>query len=871
MDRPKLDITQARLCESYSEHLFVGEAYVFLEPRAYESSALSWAGRMLGRRRETPILSSLVGGTVCFPGIRIQPPRLPILDLCQILPVKAVFRAGLENAELLLVEPSGSRREKALEIHSPEHDTKNLTVKLDEAGMAMVEVAGLKPGAYEAAVLGEEGALAWCAFSILGPHVPVFGVRILEVPGNHKETETGNLLFWVELCGEPLDGPLEALLEFEDGRREKLTGQVVGGTLELIAPGKGKISRLAIRGCSPITPTVVLDLLNWNSPGADRFHLSSLGNEIWCSAAPVLPNRRVRGLYLSRGKVRPTNIWLERVDTDSARLHVLSPCEPAEILILDPRKQRGEERPDVDPIQGAIEAGGLAHGKPAQTGGRWRQHRFEKLEKGEILSLEVPAPLSLLFIGAVTDGEPWEACATLLKPSPCQPEIRFPAASGIKSGMAVEVLSNSDGECEVILQAWPGSFAPEDSLERSLARTMLRFLEKVRGLPRLSTAVPSLAEVMRKGDPGDEGSAPSTAGPPGISPSKAAGLLPPSGRSAITGAYFLKASKTSHGVAHFEIPLDPDIELYTLEALVLKNGDWASCSAHAGSSEDPELRLRLPRFLGSNEAVKAWVVLRWRGPRPHCRLFRDGAEIFLEQPGHAAEPGEKKEDEKPRTQRAGYPFLAVAGRYEVLAEAPDGRVLARAEGSTSLPETAFPSAIGARGTPAVGDSPPGNGENLHRSVSLSVGEKVPGSSEEGLTAWLEQGGRRRKSVSVGETFHLVVSGKSGKKLPAAMELLLPQATRSPKLGKGQGPFALERADGELRVPLLALEATLDREGQPAVGQFLIWAGFPLEVPLRILENRRWGAKLARRLKNCSRRLFGKGELSDLGESRRTGR
>lgn len=336
-----------------------------------------------------------------------------------------------------------------------------------------------------------------------------------------------------------------------------------------------------------------------------------------------------------------------------------------------------------------------------RTGGV-RVRSFETMAAGDTIEIDVPAPASVIAIGAVVDGRAWEGWAATIAPSTASIEIRVPDVREPSTEVTVEVDTGAtDSTQTVYLVVKDARLQAGDTPTSRLAGQIKAFVEETGRTLRVGSPDPLSSVVFRPMNPpgavyGSMPPPPSpvlSAGPDMPRPLGAAPLLAPMGaiaapiaglmsRFETTGALprlpesappaspaiddvpdvlFAGLVRVESGVARATVALGDAFTDYVAEAFVVGGGNWSAAEARFRAAKDPFASLDLPAFVHAEDTALGRIVAGASGGRCSVEVRRDGVELPVVVDGVPVAPGETIEGA-----RVEAVFLATPGTYEVV-------------------------------------------------------------------------------------------------------------------------------------------------------------------------------------------------------------
>ncbi len=130
------------------------------------------------------------------------------------------------------------------------------------------------------------------------------------------------------------------------------------------------------------------------------------------------------------------------------------------------------------------------------VGGR-TEISFSNLKAGDKIEVDVPAPLSLLLLGAIIDGSPWEGWASLVTPSAVSATVTVPEVCkpGAKVAIKFETDANETAIYAIIKDA---RLISADTPEMKLAAAIKKYVDVNGAKLKVGAPTESLKDVLAK-------------------------------------------------------------------------------------------------------------------------------------------------------------------------------------------------------------------------------------------------------------------------------------------------------------------------------------------------------------------------------------
>lgn len=430
----------------------MGESFVFLTPQ--NEPGLAWM--------ERPIVASRVNRPVALGGTVIAAADLPTLDLAILTSDKALYAANQEPVHVLAYDPIFPDKKSAT-LYKDSMLVREVAVEPDGLGAAHLVLTGLDAGQYQ---------LFWKNTQVAF-QVATYKLAPLVASVAHQEARGAALHLTLELTsyGSPFEGAVRVTLP-----ERSAEGMCRQGKLDLSVPLSGsKTIVLELQSLDDPSLTASLPLVATAPSERKESVLARLGHRLTATLLPSAGSRPVRGLFLSQGEPEDSPLKLESLDgrrlrltatrtLDCLRAVVVDPTstapyrpeEPsararlASLLVAEGRREaalavlaeaecchelhlRGSLQPDAELARRDLLAS-LSCGPPGELAAPGlerllhpiRETTVQRLEAGQCLELELPAPLAVVCLGAFLDGSPWETRAILPVATPELVRVTLP-------------------------------------------------------------------------------------------------------------------------------------------------------------------------------------------------------------------------------------------------------------------------------------------------------------------------------------------------------------------------------------------------------------------------------------------------------------
>jgi hypothetical protein len=731
MSQPVLvEVANGELARRIGRHVYLGRAFAFIEPSAFDQAGEAWTGAVTGITPGRPCVVPLAGAAgATLPGVRLRLPDLPPLRLTSITSDKSLYREGRDRVHLFALDAAAGGREKVLEIQMAGSQFARRTVTLDAFGCGTLALGDLPAGEFAVRWQDAPAEEPSCEFTVaeyrLAPLVASLVERSLAgQPPRLKMT------LRLETFGVPVHGAVRLELLDRNTRVAETHADVKHGVVhcafELTGEGPHAVN---VQMAGDPSRTATVPIIGSRKSERSRTVFSRLGQVVVGSLLPGDDTREVRGIYLSEEGVTTAPFQLERVDTETSQLRVLSAATALRILTLAP---------------GGAAATGC---EPCAVIAR------DAVAAGETLAIATPGPVAFLAIGAFVGGRPWEGWAAVVHPSRLAPRIRVPEQATPGEEVALEVTGDACDRGSVYLVVKDARLPSADSPANRLAGQIKRVVEwapigqddppgpliarlpppprpvpvyssSAFGTRRLGGLLDFVLETVSTRERSLHVQSFTSSEPP-LADSLLTALAPAAYDSdsfrddedtvaagIVAGAVaeaepeqpeaILRADETAadsapppaeeaevlfagllpveQGRAGLTLRLGRAFTEYVVEAFLTTGRDWAAAEARFRATKDVYAELQLPAFVHHGDGAIGHVHAGSATGRFRVRLARDGETVPLVRDGVPVAA-----DEVLEARHAALSFLAVPGDYEALVADVDRGTAVRDRGRVELP------------------------------------------------------------------------------------------------------------------------------------------------------------------------------------------
>lgn len=448
------DDDQAAGALAASGRLERGTWFAFLRP-PFPWRGMTWL-------EDHPRVLSRLGCHVLLPAGTLSAVNPLLLDLAILCSDRALYREHVDPACLLAYDPMQTDRKTIATVYQNGVPLRQEEIALNSLGAGTLKLEGLQGGEYEV-FWGK----ARCAFRVASYQLAPLEARVLaqERTGQNLELELG-----LNSYGEPFEGPVDVRLRDPQQCLRSATAQTRNGVLRVFASlsGEGPFC-LELQSLADPSRTAMLPLMGTSWEYRTPTVLSGLGEELVCSLLPSEGCQESRGLYLTKGASLDSPFRMEQLEPGRVRLIATRAVEAACVVIHDPSCWHRPGHPTAAEPRAQLarllfddghhdDAASLlaspatpaelflksclleckqglrsayAAGYRFEPPDRWLQPALQPFREvllpalgvDDSVDLDLPAPVGVLFVGAIDRGEPWEARVVLPVASELQVSI----------------------------------------------------------------------------------------------------------------------------------------------------------------------------------------------------------------------------------------------------------------------------------------------------------------------------------------------------------------------------------------------------------------------------------------------------------------
>ncbi len=342
----------------------------------------------------------------------------------------------------------------------------------------------------------------------------------------------------------------------------------------------------------------------------------------------------------------------------------------------------------------------------------YREVMFEDVTAGQVLDIEVTGPISVIAIGAVSSGRPWEGWTSVVKPSTGPPRINVEKRCEAGGHVTIDVEPSGRPDPLIYALVKDARLVSADTPVARLAACLKAYVETTSErlavhwpaellLTRLNTlavsdrspgaktilALRSLSDadidlIFRKLGPGQTGGTSQNKWGDLKAPVELEGAIgentPASARPRSTllddpEVLFAGFIPVTDGRAALKLKLPDVIADYVIEIFVTAELEWSSAQATFRAEKDPFIEFMVPVFAREGESTFGSVHVSSQTKAVRLMVLKDGERVALLDgvvSVSASDPvticGEAK-----------YTFAVSPGIYEAILEDTDGSELDR--------------------------------------------------------------------------------------------------------------------------------------------------------------------------------------------------
>ena len=380
---PSLRVSDFSLVEKLGDSVLMGNWFAFLKANWLQRSGMEPLLVQSGVVVGSPQSAILFRGKdeLTLPGATLSPRQLPAAQLVSLTSDKALYRVARDTVRLLIAAPLQANATLALQLRLSGNAYADYALALDDYGLCQWSLRGLPEGEYSATLQGVEAAE--CRFEVAEYRLSPLNAELVE------QSLSGQALRYmlaVSAFGQPYSGKIEVELQER--------GQRVGKRETLHCNRQGQVRGIVtLTGAGPYTLNIfagersaTVALKGSEQERRETLVISELGEIRQVSLLPLPQSNSWRGMYITRGGSNNEPFVVQRVIGSEAEITPRVPVEMLKVVIVD-----------------AVHASS-------------KELVFENLPAGAPLRVAVPAPYSVLLLGAFIEDQAWEGWCTILRP-----------------------------------------------------------------------------------------------------------------------------------------------------------------------------------------------------------------------------------------------------------------------------------------------------------------------------------------------------------------------------------------------------------------------------------------------------------------------
>jgi len=360
----RITIEDANLVRQCGDQIFLGNAFAFIGPRAFDNPAVRWIKNMLGAevKPEPRVLSLLGPEPAALPGASVAPLPLPSMSLAVVTSDKALYREGKDTVNLLVVDPLSPEATVTLELFMDGASFTRRRLGLDKNGVATAMLGDLPAGGYEVRVSTAAADDPPCSFTVAEYRLAPLTATMAERSLAGSEL---SFTLTLEAFAVPLSGEVDLELTERGQRLHRWRATAVDGLLRSrcdLDRGEGPHA-INVQLVDDPSRTATVPIVGSRKAERSMTSFCTLGYEVDGSLLPADESREVRGIHLVEGAMRTSPITVDRVDTRRLKVEARADVRAACAVVLDPTA------PTAGP--GAVDPATAPH--PSKDDGRYRE------------------------------------------------------------------------------------------------------------------------------------------------------------------------------------------------------------------------------------------------------------------------------------------------------------------------------------------------------------------------------------------------------------------------------------------------------------------------------------------------------------------
>ena len=401
---PYVTISDTAKVQTLGDMALLGNWFVFLKAGWMQRSGLETAAKPSSGIEQIGHSAIIFRGKeeVVLPAVKIAPKPLPTPDLVSLTSDKMLYRANRDTVRLLVASPLRPHRTLRLALWLNGNAYADYPLTLDEYGLCLWTMQDLPEGAYEAELEGTEADS--CHFEVAEYRLAPLNAELAE---QHLSGETLRYVLSATTFGQPYSGPVEIELQER--------GQRVGERSKLHCNREGQCrGAVKLTGAGPYTlnilageRTATVPLKGSEQERRELLPISELGELRVLSLLPLPQANSCRGMYIAQGGANTEPFLVRRVVGNEVEITTRAAASLLRVVVTNPSRDTFEEKlySDVKPEQ--------------------------------VIRMPIPAPYSVVLLGAFIDDKAWEGWCTVLRPTNLQLQCEAPRQA--KPGARINV------------------------------------------------------------------------------------------------------------------------------------------------------------------------------------------------------------------------------------------------------------------------------------------------------------------------------------------------------------------------------------------------------------------------------------------------
>lgn len=412
------------------ENTIIGKAFVFHKNPTSHSPVKSLFGD-----REAIVQNA-----------RIIAKPIKKLSMAILTSDKKIYQYKRDSIHLFVLDPMSGELEKTVQLRQGDYTTQRRVI-LNAQGMGMVTVNHLPIGRYELALdnsMAENLTIEVCEYS-LAPLTAWFAS--LSQVDSALSFEIG-----LESFASPVHGDVEVTLRQREKRLSGESFKVKHGRLKgQVTLRKEGAHNLLITLKKDPKKTAELAIPGSSKQDRDFSKVGGLGIDAQCSLIGEKNAAKIRGLSIQMPKRTKRPIELSDLVGESLDLQIQTDLvTELSVIVWNMVTQRSETI------------------------------TFSKGNIPKTISLDIPAPMALILVGAIVSGEPYEDWATVLRPASNFLKLSAPEIIPPESVLEIQLNALGQRKSSVYLLVQDSRLSPNPRPQMAMASALKREFDRVR-------------------------------------------------------------------------------------------------------------------------------------------------------------------------------------------------------------------------------------------------------------------------------------------------------------------------------------------------------------------------------------------------------